>query len=542
MTIPDTPELPAWVDNGAKSIRGLDLLGLRAPAQALSNHLIDGATTVTPAVRYLAMRAWIVRTYWEQRRPDRLKDFNDWAGRVEAAFVLANRVRRWGTASLVGAEEAGRLLSGEADPVTVKTLVKSPAATIYGVPSDQLGLSAPKPETGVPRLSEERGLPLSAAFSARLGRVDVGAQISSEGPPENLSRADLEQLASVVWLEDIPEDERAALVDAIVPEAPRNAQEVRRVATYGLLLAIADRMRRAPTMWDVLDHVAGGDTPVPQAELQVIVDGWTLYAVRDVLAAGHEAVLQQAVRSLANLGGEDRSFVTPEASVEWLLGRHEEVTGLLEELGILESGVDWTRLKWSDLVGAVDSDLGPPDARRGLARWGSALTEPRLAHLALTSGAGALPALAVSWLVVDRRSAPGIEARRPEFAWLSRAGWSRIGVSQVVRPMLASLDVDDPPLPEALARLTVRTVDQHTRVAWTRLAEDPRRDVTVIVSDGDRWALRRNYAAGRTNSRLGVALGWLNQLGLVAPSGVSATGAAVLERACNVLRATPVQL
>ncbi len=36
------------VRSGAKSIQGLDLLGLRAPVQYIGNLLLDGVTTVSP--------------------------------------------------------------------------------------------------------------------------------------------------------------------------------------------------------------------------------------------------------------------------------------------------------------------------------------------------------------------------------------------------------------------------------------------------------------------------------------------------------------
>jgi hypothetical protein len=49
------PEDPQLVVSEAKENRGLDLLGLRAPAEAVANRLLNGVTTVTPAIRYLTI-------------------------------------------------------------------------------------------------------------------------------------------------------------------------------------------------------------------------------------------------------------------------------------------------------------------------------------------------------------------------------------------------------------------------------------------------------------------------------------------------------
>lgn len=45
---------PDWVSFEADEIEGLDLLGLRAPVQAIGNELFNGVTTVTPKLRYLS--------------------------------------------------------------------------------------------------------------------------------------------------------------------------------------------------------------------------------------------------------------------------------------------------------------------------------------------------------------------------------------------------------------------------------------------------------------------------------------------------------
>ena len=47
--------VPAWVSFDAVKTVGLDLLGLRAPIQQISNELFNGVTTITPKLRYLSV-------------------------------------------------------------------------------------------------------------------------------------------------------------------------------------------------------------------------------------------------------------------------------------------------------------------------------------------------------------------------------------------------------------------------------------------------------------------------------------------------------
>ena len=63
-------ESPEWIDSGAVLTDGLDLLGLRLPVQTIGGSLLDGVTTVTPSVRYLGFRAWLIYRYGEGHFPD----------------------------------------------------------------------------------------------------------------------------------------------------------------------------------------------------------------------------------------------------------------------------------------------------------------------------------------------------------------------------------------------------------------------------------------------------------------------------------------
>jgi hypothetical protein len=81
--------VPDWISFEADATDGLDLLGLRAPVQAIGNELFNGVTTVTPKLRYFSVVAWIIWRYAQARLPDAWTPFVQFAAAQEAAIVMA---------------------------------------------------------------------------------------------------------------------------------------------------------------------------------------------------------------------------------------------------------------------------------------------------------------------------------------------------------------------------------------------------------------------------------------------------------------------
>jgi hypothetical protein len=84
--------VPEWVSFDAVKTTGLDLLGLRAPVQQISNELFNGVTTITPKLRYLSVISWILWRYSQARLPDKKSSFMEFAAAQEAVIVMANRL------------------------------------------------------------------------------------------------------------------------------------------------------------------------------------------------------------------------------------------------------------------------------------------------------------------------------------------------------------------------------------------------------------------------------------------------------------------
>ena len=155
MAIAKSLQPPEWIRSGAEITGGLDLLGLRLPVQFIGGTLLDGVTTVTPSVRYLAFRAWLIHRYGQTRQADDLDTFTAFAARIESALVLGNLTQDRTISGLIGSDQALVRLDAGTPEMEVSSLVKSPASTIYTGPSDQLGLSKTR-DNLVPALVDMR--------------------------------------------------------------------------------------------------------------------------------------------------------------------------------------------------------------------------------------------------------------------------------------------------------------------------------------------------------------------------------------------------
>jgi hypothetical protein len=110
-----------------------------------------------------------------------------------------------------------------------------------------------------------------------------------------------------------------------------------------------------------------------------------------------------------------------------------------------------------------------------------------------------------------------------------------IGLRAVVLPKLEEFVLLKRTYLEVMAELLVRTVQQHLRVAWSRFAAPNGKDVSVLTADVETWARNNRFAAGRTESRLEVAISWLQQLALIDETGITPSGRRVLDRALATL-------
>lgn len=155
--------VPDWVSFDAETATGLDLLGLRAPLQQISNEIFNGVTTITPKLRYLSAITWIISRYYEAKLPDKKSSFMAFAAGQEAAIVMANRFSDRTATSLVGVTGADAALDSGKNRLPLRQLTQNIAFNAYISSSRQLHLTRAS-GGGLSRLSKERGGPLADEF------------------------------------------------------------------------------------------------------------------------------------------------------------------------------------------------------------------------------------------------------------------------------------------------------------------------------------------------------------------------------------------
>lgn len=535
MPIAKTIAVPEWVDSGSHLTDGLDLLGLRLPVQTIGGSLLDGVTTVTPSVRYIAIRAWLIYRYGESYFPDSWRQFTDFSSYAECALVLGNLIENRSMNGLIGADEGVIRLDSQVSHIGISSLVKTPAATVYAGPSEQLHVSWSRGEK-VPGISAERGRPLALAVDNVLSGIPFVKRLFDPNRPDKASREELAELGRVARIDQIPDLEREALIAALLPVIPLSKKERTRIATYAALLTLAKDKGAPPTEKDLFTAACSlsrfGDPLLDPA-----ADGWLMYCVRDAMAVSQEAVLAAVMSEITAGSEEGRSGVERHLVISELLERVEEHDAPLRDLRLIEANESVADLTFRQLVARVEAQVSVgQQEEHGISRWSSGLTEPNIYNLALVSGAGALSLAVVAWIVAAIRVGTGVRENLLDFGNLSYQGWRRLGLREVILPELERLLREDPPVRNVAAELAYRVVQQHLQIAWSRLQVDLSRDVALITSEENKWFSRgKSYRAGRTASRLQQALGWMTQLKLIDANGATADGDLVLNGALQVL-------
>lgn len=538
MPLPDALPPPSRVNIGAEPIQGLDLLGLRLPVQAIGNFLLNGVTTVTPSVRYLSLQAWIVFSYASARLPDNWTAFRTFASRVEAAVALGNLLVDPKIVGAIGVDKARRALEEEGSSVALQEMVSQLAVSTYAGPSEQLGITFAR-DSGIPGLTRERGMPLAEMIKGTVAETSLGPRCSQGETLVRASRAELRELGGALFLRDIPDREADLLTEILMPSAPA-PKDLPRIRTYAILLALADRLRRRPREEDVFDEARSPERHLDPL-LHQTLDGWLRYSVRDVIAASHEAVLREIVDAVRSLSPEAGRPVRAEDAIGMMLAEHDAQRQVLRDLDLLEPDEDPLQWKFEDLRERLDQRTSEQEISGGLARWRHPIGELEVAQLALTSGSGALALLAVAWLLASRRTEPWVSTSSEPFDIRADLGWSRIGLFDVIEPAIRRFRRERLSLLSVMAELAYSTVTQHLQIAWSRMAVDPEHDVATLISDGHLWWHRnRGVAAGRTASRLLQAIGWIEQLRLIGPEGLTRRGGRILDRTLATLAAAKV--
>ena len=316
-------------------------------------------------------------------------------------------------------------------------------------------------------------------------------------------------------------EERKTLISCLFPTDVNTAGGP--FTTYRLLLELARAKQRRPTPDDVFEMAVRPDQMLVDSAFDTCANGWLWYLVRDMIAACHETVLQSVVDALSV--GEGQSQIA-DSLLQTLLTQDSELEKPLRDLGILPPGKSPLDKPLRLLADSVQKSTTPKSGHPP--RWKGKLQETVVIRTALNAGPGCTVVLPVAWLLVRERVGDLSYVPQEVQDLLSYQGFWRMGASEVILPSLEDMLRRNVSIRNAAHELTVKTVSHHLNVARGRPDSDPRRDVSVITADGNRWSQHNNFRAGRTASRLPQASGWLIQLGLIDDNGCTSAGSEIL--------------
>lgn len=530
------PEYPAleWIESQGRMADGLDLLGLRLPVQLISGSLLNGVTTISPRVRYLTIRSWIIKAFSESELLNDSSTFNLFAGRVEAALALSILLVNRNTIYIPGSDKGRTIIDESVDPIPIEQLLTQTAFKAYTGPSYDLFLNY-YADNGVPGLTRERGEPLALAFETQISQTRFLEILKNDPEFSSLSRDVLMELGEAINIDDVSGIERELLLKAILPSEPHEKavitlrKEINRLGVYTYLLELAKQVKRPPEETDVFDLALQPDPQVSELLLPIL-DGYLRYRIRDLLSVVHEAVLGEVCAELGGFGGS----ISSNQIVGNLLGEH--VNTALRKFDLITEGELFVNVRYRDLFTRIEAMVGEMVSVRGINRWASRFDESAVIKTVLDNQAASVGLQPVAWMLCQLRVGDYDLGNYPDLEILSRQGQARLGLQQIILKQHQMWMEENPSLDQVIAWQIQRTVDQHLRIAWSRMFTDVNKDVAILASDGDTWMHRgKDYVGGRTASRISQAINWLRQLQLIDKAGLTAVGETVLQRGYDVL-------
>ena len=365
-----------------------------------------------------------------------------------------------------------------------------------------------------------------------MGGTSLGQRLAQEVLPLLASSEELAEFGALLLVNAFPPLEKTLLLNAILPQHPVTPMDRRRLATYGAFLACAAGGQPQSDYRRILTEAVLRERALPEV-LASILDGWVHYLVRDLLAVVHEFAFHTVLLALPrNLEKPNQApeFQDPADVVRTTLrNAHNAIEAALKDLGLIEIGEAWDTLHFSTLDQRVQLLTSRSERiANGIRFWEGGLQEPDLIRVINQTETAAPALLLVAWLLAERRVGVGVRAGNPAFQPLSHDGFWRLGLEHRVIPTLDTFRKKPITFGEAAADLTFATVEQHLHTAWGRLANNGN-DVSVLLTDGNRWAYRKNFYPGQMDSRLSQVSNWAHQLGLLTPGGLTVEGEAAMQ-------------
>lgn len=514
--------VPQWTESVSKP--GLDPLGMQTSSVSLYQSLLPGISNVTVRFRYYGLYAWLSSVY--VRRSGATDDPKAWQRfirRAEALYALtaAHDGEELGVAGITWAEKAYYAAEDEivfadaAEPGGEGPKYLRQAWGAYGAAyAGQLYVMDIYSEAelhDLPVPSEEVGEALAEAFDSALG--DVAPRFVAA---IDWGSVTLEELAAfAVMLPsgiETTSHERQLYEDALFCRLEGMSEEgVERRQTLQLVLEVVRQLERRPSVDDIRWILYSGyveeDTPlmVP-GELEACRRAWWVYQLNDLSHSAFSVLFQFL---LENLQGNSSGL--PLADL---------IHHLIAELRHVPS-------KWPASWAAFLDSVPPVDNAAG----GEAGAERRLSDNMMErarKGKSCTPQ--VAWEALELLAVLHQRARRQRHDVEVCLDGARVDVFRSVLSETRFLDscLDEPFESTLWLLFEERIVQRHFWVALQKLRHQGEYTYRLEVDEG-RVRARGLTGPAPTNPRLAPALGFLEDINLLDPEGVTADGMRCIE-------------
>lgn len=505
---------PEWTERADK--RGLDPLGLQTSGIALYQELLPGVSNVTLRIRPYGLYAWLTAAYAKQSGGSTdAEAWRRWVRRTEALYALA-AADAGGETGVAGVDWASRRLKdvGTDDLIDFSASTETTGNGLYLQQS--MGVYGGAYATqmlamGILGQAEDErnqiwvptphlGLPLASAFAESLGPEREALMLAAIAKPV-VRRSDLAKIHGILPSRIGPDSSEASIyLNTLFGKHDLSSQhDETRSKTLLLVLTLAKRLAARPTADQIRWALFNAEPGSFGAALEPTRLQWEAYHAHDLLQLAFAALLRVSTEELRT-GGTGLTF-------------RDLVEACTARAMASLPGTD--ALTWLTFVAGLK--LEDPDA------LATPLTRLRSEGIDQQAVQSALSLIGVIQARVDARADLAEEIERV----FPRAGPTVFIRS--IRSELAFLRMrNDADLTTTISDLFAdRIIKRHSQVAMTKFARQ--RDYTFLfeASDG-RLKYRANYGPVLTTPRLGPAIAFLADLGMIAGAGLTARGEAWL--------------
>jgi len=506
---------PQWSEMPSK--RGLDPLGMQAGGIVVYQDLLPGISNVTLRMRYYGLYAWLSDTYARKAGKTDSDTWRRWVRRTEALYALVAADSKTETGGVAGVDWAGkRLAIADSDVIEFATATETKGPNLYlqqgmgvfggayGSQLRDLGVLGAARDHDLPVPSETTGLPLALAFRAAIGEEAETLAISAI-ETASIARQDLIRLRGMLPSAIVPGSTESLLYGDILFATPDSKGDRRR-DTLLLILAVARLMGKGPDPADVRWTLFGAPAGTLGEPLEPARLAWEIYHTHDLMQLAFAGLLRHCLDVLG------AAPVGLEASVLVETAADQAVKALSELEGITIAPTTC----WAEMV-ASSLTLNP----RALEKALSGLRAPSPAPPQTIAGALRLIAN-VQARVEERPDLIEELPRRFRMGPFGRALTTELSFLQT-RGDMTLMDLTR----ELIAQ---RVINRHAQVAAQKFVRQ--RDYTFLFEQAEGRLRRRGvYDPVLTTPRLGSAITFLRDLGLLGDAGPTAAGLERLDAA-----------